>query len=342
MSKDDAREPVFESPVGRMSAEAVSEMLRRGQAVTDEVRERALHLASGRSGERPPSSGYPRVIGAVITTGLQPDLRHPFFSEVLEGVKERAVAGRYDLILFSGHATDDFVAEFSYVSRCRRHNIDGVILMGVGRTDPELVHLLEEGVPTVAVDLDLIGSRAGYVTSENVESAAAVVQYLHALGYERIAHISGIMDTLPGTNRVLGYRSGLEREKLPFRDEYLVEGDFYEPSGFAAMRRLLALEKRPEAVFCASDMSALGAIRAAHEEGLGVPEDVAVVGFDDDGFAAVMEPGLTTVRQDKAGLGASACEALMRIIETDEAEPPVAILSTELIVRESCGAALLA
>jgi LacI family transcriptional regulator len=306
-----------------MSAEEVSEMLRRGQAITDDVRERAVSLAArGKMLHRADPPAYPRVIGAAVMTGLQSDLRHPFFAEVLEGVKERAVASHYDLLLFSGHS-GDFSAEFSYVARCQRHNIEGVILMGLARTDPEL-------------------ARATYVTSDNVEAAATVVQYLHALAYTRIAHLSGILASRPGIDRVLGYRSGLERAGLSFREEYLIEGDFYEPSGYTGMERLLALKERPEAVFCASDMMALGAIRAAHAHGLRVPDDIAVVGFDDASFASMMEPALTTVRQDKAGLGAAACEALMRIMANGSSVPPVVILAADLVVRESCGAALRA
>jgi len=326
-----------------MSAEEISEMLRRGQAVTDDVRERAISLAAqGKMLKKAGPAAYPRLIGAVITTGLQSDLHHPFFSEVLEGIKERAMASHYDLLLFTGHVSAEFSAEYSYVARCRRHGIEGVILMGFSRTDPELLHLLSEQIPTVAIDLDLVGARATYVTSDNVEAAATIVQYLNALGYTRIAHITGIQISRPGIDRILGYRSGLERADLPFREEYLVEGDFYEPTGYAGMERLLALEQRPEAVFCASDIMALGAIRAAHMAGLRVPEDIAVVGFDDAAFASMMEPALTTVRQDKAGLGAAACEALMRIIENSSNEPPVVILAADLVVRESCGAAFRA
>ncbi|MGD0274282.1 MAG: substrate-binding domain-containing protein [Gaiellaceae bacterium] len=343
MNDEKIERPIPEPPAVRMSAEAVSEMLRRGQAITDEVRERAIHLAErGQMLHRVGQPAYPRVIGTAITTGLQPDLRHPFFADVLEGLKERAVASRYDLLLFSGHISGDFTAEFSYVARCRRHNIEGVILMGFARTDPELRHLLEEEIPTVAIDLDLVGARAGYVMSDNLDAAATVVQYLRTLGYSRIAHISGIPFSRPGTDRVLGYRSGLEREYLPFREEYLVEGDFYEPTGYTGMEQLLALEERPEAVFCASDTMALGAIRAAHAAGLRVPDDIAVVGFDDASFASVMEPALTTVRQDKPGLGAAACEALVRIIDGTTSGPPVVVLPVELIVRESCGATLKA
>ena len=326
-----------------MSAEEISEMLRRGQAVTDDVRERAVSLAAqGKMLHKSGPPAYPRVIGAAVTTGLQSDLRHPFFSEVLEGVKERAMASRYDLLLLSGHVSEEFSAEYSYVARCRRHGIEGVVLMGFSRTDPELLHLVSEQIPTVAIDLDLVGARATYVTSDNVEAAATATQYLHALGYTRIAHITGILASRPGIDRVLGYRSGLERAQLPFREDYLIEGDFYEQSGYMGMSRLLALEERPEAVFCSSDMMALGAIRAAHAAGLRVPDDIAVVGFDDAAFASMMEPALTTVRQDKAGLGAAACEALMRIVQNESSAPPVVILSADLVVRESCGAALRA
>ncbi len=318
-------------------------MLRRDQAVTDDVRERSISLAAqGKMLHRRGPPVYPRVIGVAINTGLQSDLRHPFFSEVLEGVKERATASSFDLLLYSGHLSEDFDVEYSYVARCRRHGIDGVILMGFSRADPEFLYLLSKQIPTVAIDLDLVGARATYVMSDNVEAAATVVQYLHALGYTRIAHISGIANSRPGIDRILGYRSGLERASLPFREEYLVEGDFYEQSGYACMERLLALAEPPEAVFCSSDMMALGAIRAAHAAGLTVPDDFGVVGFDDAAFASMMEPALTTVRQDKAGLGAAACEALMRIIDKASSEPPVVILSADLVVRESCGAALRA
>lgn len=343
MDSERDKQPQPETPAIRMSAEEISEMLRRGQAVTDDVRERAISLAAqGKMLHKTGPPAYPRVIGVSITTGLQSDLRHPFFAEVLEGVKERAVASRYDVLLFTGHVSEEFSAEFSYVARCRRHGVEGVILMGFARTDPELLHLLSEQIPTVAIDLDLVGARATYVTSDNVEAAATVVQYLHALGYTRIAHISGILDSRLGIDRILGYRSGLERAELPFREEYLVEGDFYESTGYSGMERLLALQDRPEAVFCSSDMMALGAIRAAHAAGLRVPDDIAVVGFDDAAFASMMEPALTTVRQDKPGLGAAACEALMRIMDDTSGEPPVVILSADLVVRESCGAALRA
>jgi DNA-binding LacI/PurR family transcriptional regulator len=326
-----------------MSAEEVSEILRRGRAMTDDVRERSIQLAAqGKMLHRADSPTFPRLIGAAIITGLESDLGHPFFAEVLEGIKERSVASHCDLLLFSGRVSEKFSDEFSYVARCRRHNVEGVIVMGFSHTDPELLHLLSEEIPTVAVDLDLFGARATYVTSDNVEAAATVVQYLNALGYTRIAHLSGIPTSRPGADRVLGYRSGLERAQLPFREEYVVEGDFYEPTGYSGMERLLKLVPPPEAVFCASDTMALGAIRAAHAAGLRVPKDIAVVGFDDAPFASMLTPALTTVRQDKLGLGAAACEALISIITKTSEEPPVVILSTELVVRESCGAALRA
>ena len=153
MNDKEDKQPPRESPIIRISAEEISEILRRDQAIVDDVRERAISLAAqGKTLDRKGLPKYPRVIGAAITTGSQPDLSHPFFAQVLEGIEERAVASRYDLVLFSGHAGADFSAEYSYVARCRRHNIEGVILMGFARTDPELAHLLKERIPVVAIE----------------------------------------------------------------------------------------------------------------------------------------------------------------------------------------------
>ena len=109
--------------------------------------------------------------------------------------------------------------------------------------------------------------------------------------------------TRPGADRLLGYRAELERLGLPYRDEYVEEGDFYAESGYTAMRRCSRFAEPPTAVFAASDLMAAGAVRAAQERGSRVPDDLSLVGFDDIQLAALMQPPLTTIRQDKAGLG---------------------------------------
>ncbi|HEY1366780.1 MAG TPA: LacI family DNA-binding transcriptional regulator [Gaiellaceae bacterium] len=271
-----------------------------------------------------------QLIGVVLNTGEeQPDIRHPFFQEVLVGLKHAIGVAGYDLLLF---ATEQ---PHAYTRRARHHRVDGVVLMGVDRADPELRKLLDDAIPTIAVDLDVEGSRASYITSDNVGGARLAVRHLHELGHERIATIAGLLGTKPGADRLAGYRAELKALGLRGRAEYEREGDFNMESGAAAMRRLLRLRRPPTAVFAASDLMAVGAIRAAREADLRVPEDLSVVGFDDIQIASLVSPALTTIRQDKLGLGTATGRGLLDLIEGEGAKPPVLTLPVELVVRES-------
>jgi len=175
-----------------------------------------------------------------------------------------------------------------------------------------------------------------YVISDNVDGAARAVRYFHSIGHRRIATITGLLDKRPGADRLRGYRQALQACGLAYRDEYVAYGDFYVESGRRAMADLLSLDEPPTAVFAASDMMALGAIRAVGDAGLNVPADVSVIGFDDIQLADHMNPPLTTVRQDKAGLGVAAGTALVRLIDgkPDDVTQST-VLPVELVRRGS-------
>ena len=145
------------------------------------------------------------------------------------------------------------------------------------------------------------------------------------------------MPTLPATDRLFGYRSELSRLGLDQRPEYVVEGDYYHGTGYQRTKQLLALPEPPDAIVAASDMMAAGAIVAIEETGLRVPDDIAVVGFDDAPFASAMKPALTTVRQNALGLGMAAADSVLAMLDNPDDPPPVVIFPTELVVRESCG-----
>ncbi len=193
--------------------------------------------------------------------------------------------------------------------------VDGHIAWGVAYGDPECEPILSSGLPVIFVDNDVIGEYAGSVMSNNVESMATIVNHLYETGRRRIAHISGHYNTRPGTDRLLGYRSELERLRLPAPPEYVVEGDFFHDSGFDAAKLLLALPEQPDSIACASDSMAVGAMAAIEQAGLRVPEDIAVTGFDDADYAATVRPSLTTVRQDTIGMGTAAAEAVLRMLD---------------------------
>jgi LacI family transcriptional regulator, galactose operon repressor len=186
------------------------------------------------------------------------------------------------------------------------------------------------------VDVALEGPATAFVISDNEDGAARAVRHFHSLGHRRIATITGLLETRPGAERLRGYRRALQACGLAYRDEYVAYGDFYAESGRRAMADLLALDEPPTAVFAASDMMALGAIRAAGDAGASVPVDVSVIGFDDMQLAGHMNPPLTTIRQDKAGLGAAAGSALVRLIEGElEAVTQSTVLPVELVQRGS-------
>jgi LacI family transcriptional regulator len=276
------------------------------------------------------------VVGVFLDTGEgHPDLQHPFFHEVLGGIKNFIGSAGYDLLLFASERPGNGFGTHSYLKRCRHHNVDGAVLMGLDADDPEVRRLVLADVPTVAVDVELEGPATSYVTSDNHGGAALAVGHLHELGHRRIATVTGLLGKKPGADRLRGYREALQALGLAVRDEYVASGDFYIESGYRAAQELLALPEPPTALVTASDLTALGAIRAATERGLRVPDDLSVTGFDDIQLAGYLHPPLTTIRQAKVRLGTEAARSLLRHVDGEEKVPTVITLPVELIVRGS-------
>jgi LacI family transcriptional regulator len=328
-----------------VSVATVSRALNGSPEVSEATRDRILELA--RKLDYTPSAAArtlvrrrSHVVGVILETGPgHPDLLHPFFQEVLVGLKHGAGARGYDLLLFaSDEPGNGFGGAHSYLRRAEHHGVDGVILMGFSGGDEEIERLARSGLPCIAVDAVLDGPRTGYVMSENRNGAALAVRHLHEVGHERIATIAGTLHSRPGADRRDGYLDALDELGLERRDDYVVEGDWYDESGYRGTRALLELDDPPTAVFAASDLMAAGALRAASEAGLQVPRDLAVVGFDDIGLASLVTPQLTTVRQDMEALGEAAAEGLGRLIEDPQSEPRRQLVPTRLVVRASSGA----
>jgi LacI family transcriptional regulator len=281
-----------------------------------------------------------QLIGVVLFTGTEhPDIGHPFFQDVLVGVKHAIGLLDYDVLLFATEQPGSSRgAPHSYLRRAQHHRVDGVVLMGVDRADPEVDRVVESPIPVIGVDLDIAGPRASWVASDNVGGARLAVRHLHALGHTRIATITGTLATRPGSDRLIGYRTELQALGLEPRPGYEQVGDFYRESGEASMRALLALPEPPTAVFIAADMMAVGALEAVRGAGWRVPDDVALVGFDDIQLAPFVDPPLTTIRQDRIGLGLAAGRALIEKIDHPDRTLAALTLPVELIVRRSCGA----
>ena len=338
MSRPDIRE------LARLSGVSVGTVSRALNGYTDvsaQTRERVMRIAeeldyTPAAAARSLVTQRSHVVGVFLETEEgHPDIQHPFFHEVLGGLKHFAGTEGYDLLLFASERPGNGYGTHTYLKRCRHHNVDGAVLMGMDADDPEVRRLVRSDVPTVGVDIEIEGPRTSLVISDNEAGSGAAVRHLHELGHRRIAHITGLLDKRPGAERLRGYRRELQRLGLTPRDEYVGYGDFYFDSGYTAMQGLLELDEPPTAVVVAADMTALGAIRAANEAGLEVPRDLSVVGFDDIQLAEYLHPPLTTLRQAKASLGKEAGRALVRLIDGEADVPAAVTLPVELIVRAS-------
>jgi LacI family transcriptional regulator, galactose operon repressor len=323
-----------------VSIGTVSRALNGYRDVRPETRERITRLAlehdyTPAAAARSLVTQRSHVIGVFLETGEgHPDLQHPFFLEVLGGLKARIGAQGYDLLLFASERPGGGYGVHSFLMRARHHAVEAVAVMGVDSDHPELDRLVGAAMPCVGVDVEVRGPSARTVMSDNAGGAALAVRHLHALGHRRIATVTGMLHTRPGVDRVEGFRAACAGLGIELPEGYVQAGDFYAPSGREACARLLALPEPPTAVFAASDLMALGVVRAAAEAGLRVPEDLSVVGFDDIALAAHVNPPLTTIRQDKGGLGAAVADAMVALIG-GEAGGDVLSLPVELVERAS-------
>ncbi|CAH1213853.1 putative HTH-type transcriptional repressor ExuR [Paenibacillus auburnensis] len=272
------------------------------------------------------------TLGVLFVEGTGVGIRHPFFGAVIESFKQVAVAKGYALMFIS---KDVGGKQSGYLENCRIHGVDGVVVFLSDYEDPYFLELLESDIPTVILDYETAQSHT--VCSDNTAGAMLAVEYLTSLGHSRIAHISGGLNTIPGRRREEGYVAAMKTHGLELRKDYIVEGAFYAlENGYAAMQRLLELPDRPTAVFASGDLLALGAVMAARDSGLSVPEDISVMGYDDIELARYVTPALTTVRQDTASLGTRAAEILLASIDRKGTGMEAIVLPVEVVVRESC------
>ena len=257
---------------------------------------------------------------------------NPFVSELLVGIQSSLYNSGYDLIYLSMMMDDP---NYSFIKHCYSRNVDGIIVFGLSKENPQLMNLLAEEIPTMFVDTDLIGRRAGYITADNSRGIFLAVEHLHRLNHRKIAFITGQMYYVAGRSRFEGYQQGIKHFELPYHSNYVAYGDFSKEGAYEAMINLLKLPEPPTAVICTSDLMAIGAIEAVEDQGLSVPNDVSVIGFDNTIFAEIVKPGLTTVSQNVQQMGRTAMEHLISMIDDPNYSPPVLVQPVELIVRQS-------
>jgi LacI family transcriptional regulator len=307
--------------------------------ISDQTRERVIAAAHRldyypNAAARRLASGKTRTVALVWHRAPDRTYRDAFLPGLLEGISRAARRFGYH-VLFRPVEVDE--PNGSYLELVRGRHTDGLILSGPRCDDKYARGLCEEGFPIVlhglVGDLDIPA-----VDVDNVRAAMMAVDHLLEIGHRNVGMITNApLAYAASSQRLEGYRRALVQAGIPYRDAWVRQGNFDEESGYEAVKELLALDDQLDALFIASDMVAMGALRALHEEGVHVPGQVAVVGFDDITAARFITPALTTVHVPTFGLGWSAAELLIRIIKGERPKETQVVLESKLVVRESCG-----
>jgi LacI family repressor for deo operon, udp, cdd, tsx, nupC, and nupG len=320
-----------------VSTATVSRALNQPETVAESTRQSVIEAAA--------KTGYRINIaarnlrrqraGAVVV--LVPHLENPFFSEILSGIEAAlAKTGLSVLIADTKHPGVPSSLVFDYLHSGRA---DGVISLDGSLADilADAPHV-RDALPPIVYACEWIDNDASpSVRVDNAAGAALAISHLADLGHTRIGHIRGPTDNILTRERSDGATGELRARGLDVRADWFFDGDFTMAGGRRAARRWMALEDRPTAMFCASDETAIGFISTLHDAGLSVPGDVSVVGFDDIEIAGYFIPPLTTVRQPRTALGATAANLLIDLVEGDGTEKTddQKVLPVELIVRSS-------
>lgn len=272
------------------------------------------------------------TIGIIV-----PDISEDFFAYVIKGVDEVLSKSGYTIILCDTGESPE--KEESYLNLLLEKQIDGIILATVDKSHKELDILFNKNMPVIFIDnLPNIKTNYDSVIIDNSKASYIAVEHLIKLGHRKIGVITGKLDETTGYERLLGYKKAFMDNGIDIDENLIKIGNFKEKSGYENMKALLRAEKQITAVYAASSKMAYGAIKAIRDEGLRVPQDIAVVGFDVHDASGLISPGITTVLQPEESIGKVAAELMIKRVQNKgEKLNQKIVLEPSLEIRESCG-----
>lgn len=317
-----------------VSVTTVSHVLNKTRHVSPDT-ERAVLAAVANTGYVPDSvtrsmrSAGSRIVGLAMSS-----ITNRYFGDVVHPIERAAAAAGYSLLLAETH--DEVAGELRAMSDLLSRRVDAVVLAPSPDPSGALTHAAQQGVPVVLIDR-LCDLDVDQIGSESVESTAELVEHLAGLGHQRIAMVSGLPRLATTEDRVRGFRLGLQRNGLSAPTEYVRTGDSTDEGAERALHELMALPTRPTAVVAGNNSMTIGVMRAARTLGIRVPDDLALVSFDDFEWADLFHPRLTVIAQPTRTMGQQALELVLSRI----ADPSVAsrrvVLRPTFVHRESCG-----
>lgn len=318
-----------------VSSATVSRVLSGAKHVSGELADR-VWAAVGELEYRPNHVARNLRARATSTIGVViPDIQNPFFTSVVRGIEDALQAEKFTLLL--ANSDGDPARERVCLDTLCAEEVAGLVFVPCNAEPDAYEHLGRQGVPVVAVDRAPVGLNVDLVAVTNREGARTAVRHLAQLGRRRIALIGGPPSANVALEREEGYREALEAAGLAHDTALVVRADFREDGGYGAMAALLSQSPRPDGVFVANNLMAMGALRAASDAAVRVPDDMGLVSFDDIPWGARVEPALTAVAQPTYDLGVSAARVLLDRIHEPHRPVRRVELQTTLVVRRSCG-----
>ncbi len=299
----------------------VSKALNGGSGVSEKTRKKIIRYANKVRYIPNASASLLKTkrsysIGIIYSEELNIGLEHHFFSSVIQSFKDFVEKQGYEITFVIKHVG---TTEMSYLEFCRYKNLDGVFIIVAEPSDKDLIELIESDIPSVTTDLLCDGIYS--VMTDNIFGGKLAVNKLVEQGHTRIGHIAGPEHSIAGAERIRGFREGLEENGIEVEEDLIMLAEqFSFESGYRATSQFFSLKERPTAIFAGSDEIAMGVIKRLKENGFKVPEDVAVIGFDDNPFCKYFEPPLTTLRQEKHQIGTEAARYLINLIENPDQE----------------------
>jgi LacI family transcriptional regulator len=276
-----------------------------------------------------------KTLGFIVSDLKLESTKDNIMFETLCGVSDFLATSDYEFVLLS--TTTSKQRNKTYKQICTERQLDGVIIQGLKIEDPYLQEAVQDNIPCVLIDIPVEGEGIGNVTSNQIESAKHAVKYLYRMGHKHIAFVNGSENAHVSKIRKMGYLEALKDSNLEFNEDYIVSGDFTEERAKQSAITLLLNHPEITALFCASDVMALGVLQAARELKLKVPEQLSIIGFDNIILSKYVTPPLTTVGQFPYKMGIQAAQMLIDLIEGKPREKTVEI-QNELILRDSVAA----
>lgn len=315
-----------------VSLSTASRALRDGPSVTEETRRRVRTAARGLGYEPNRLARSLRMRSSTLVGVIVPDIAIGFYARVVKGMQDALERAGYQVLVMNTERQAS--RERAALRALVEHRVDGILVATSGGFEQP------PRTPVVFFDNVVEGAGAGHVALANREGMATLVEHLVGHGHRRIGYVGAPPVATSGVERLTGFREAIAAESLELPPEYVSLGDevWSVESGRSAADALLALPEAPTGLAAASDTLALGAISAARAAGLRVPEDVAVVSFDDLFFGDLLDPPITALARAESKLGELAASLLLHALRTGSVGPPTEVrVPVELIVRRSCG-----